>query len=1089
MPSRIFPFVALGCAILCWSDLARAQSFARSTLSGRITNPSRGGVLLKLKPVEKNPLAIYDGYSTQTGPDGAFLFEDVEPRSYLLVAEGAGFVPTEYGAGGPERTGTPIELKPGQHRKGIAITLEPKRVVCGKVTDEQDNPLPKVEVYAFSPPKGSMWFVGASYTTTDEEGNYRLPDLQPGKYFLEAGMSTWFTESKNLTQLEAENLANAEPVEVGAADNSGCRENIRMGPRLGYRGFKVRGRIADDPSLTGKDLVLSLLEVNRTGVTRVVPAAEALNPGSSFDLWPVPAGRYRLILSHGRIPANGYVGQPEFIILSSQEIASTAAADVGGVTVAPDPLASIAGRVNFEHIAAAAACPTQEKLHLRIQKDDDGQFQNIALAADGKFSFAQVPLGTYSVSLFPFLRGAAYVKSMLFDGRPVEGRRIKISSATPHSLEVVLSGDTAQASGHFTPDEPIERYRVEGTHPKASVSGRVTNAHADAPLVKLWSVRFNSDRSYEYSTKPAADGSFHFENVDPGIYLLVAQGPGYSLSEYGASHPGLEGTALTLRAGQHLEGLTLLAAPRRPTICGQVTDDNGQPLSNVAVFGSLLPHRVSGAGLSTNSDRNSNSGQAAASAGVISLGPPSVNTDSAGNFRFFDLRPGLYFIWTDFMLPSGQEWTRRWTYYPSSPNLDGAQPVSVGFEPDIGCAHNIQMRRATMFHVRGAVPRDIAPAEEQYFVVNLIETNSAAVEGITQFKSMLAPGDAFDFANVSPGHYSIQLNGPFKKPPSPDVLISDTGHGPCPMPSYLLASRELVVRDGDLNDVTMKPISLLTVKGEIHFEDIPKEWRAFRVEGQTVTLSPVDEIRSLRGAQILRGACPKRVPVTSDGKFTFEKVAGGTYEVGVDLTGVQGDALYLKSVALNNRSIEGRHIALKPGAPAALTMVVSNDGGEVDVQVKPSVPPAEEYRWEEPCRPKMAVMPQAVLIPDRLQPDGSGIVAGGYTQAGYVQIYRVPPGRYHLVAGNNFNSHWTLPPSGFSVWSDAKFLHSIRALGTPVEVTAGQKIKLLVPDSTARIQDLLATFSEEVSISDHCAAPCSYDGFWNGTEVPAAHKP
>jgi hypothetical protein len=399
------------------------------------------------------------------------------------------------------------------------------------------------------------------------------------------------------------------------------------------------------------------------------------------------------------------------------------------------------------------------------------------------------------------------------------------------------------------------------------------------------------------------------------------------------------------------------------------------------------------------------------------------------------------------------------------------------------------MHAGTTFHVRGNVPKEIAQAEGEYFDITLVETNAAGIEGVALFKHMLAPGEAFDFADVSAGHYSIRLTGPYKKLPRQDVPFVDVGSGPCSRPSYLLASRELAVHDSDLRDVTMEPILPLSVTGEIHFEDIPKEWRSFRVEAQSVTLSPADEIPSLRGAQILGGACPPRVRLASDGTFIFESVTGGSYQVGLDLVGVQGDALYLKSVALNGQPIEGRLITLKAGQPAKLTMVVSNRGGEVDLQVKPGGPPAEEYRYDEPCRPKMAVTPQAVLIPDSIPVDGSGTVTGAFTQAGYIQIYRVPPGRYHAVAGENFNFHFTMSPSGYSVWSDPKFLQSMSALGTPVEVAAGQKIKLLVPDVSAPVQDLLAKYSEEVTTGDHCAASCSYDGFWNGAEAAEAHKP
>jgi len=1087
MPSRIFPLVALWCGISCCCGGARAQSVPGSTLSGRITNPPRGGGSVKLKPVEKNPLAIYDGYSTQTAADGEFQLEDVDPGRYVLVAEGSGFMPTEYGKEGPEQAGAPIELKPGQHRKGIVITLAPKHVVCGRVTDEHGNPLQRVEVHAFSHFKGSMWLVGGEYTSTDGEGNYRLPDLQPGEYFLQAGMSTWFSGSRNLTQTEAEDLENSEPVQVDRDDGVECRENFRMSPRLGYRGFKIRGEIPEDPSLTGKNLVLSLLEVNRTGAARVVPPTETLNPGPLFDLWAVPAGRYRLILSSGRFPPNGSAGQPAFTILSSQEI-MVADRDVNGITVEPDPLASLAGQVKLEDLAAAAACPTKEKMHLRIQKDDDGQFQNIEVAADGEFLLAHVPPGTYTVRLYPFLRGSVYVKSMLLDGHPVDGRRIKISSLARHSLEVVLSGDTARAAAHLTPDETLERYRAEGTHPKASLSGKVTNALPDAPWVKLWAVRFNSDRSYEYSTKPRPDGSFRFENVDPGIYLLVVQGPGYTLSEYGASYPRLEGRAITLGAGEHLKGLTLAAAPRKPSLCGQISDDNGQPLPNVTVFAAPFPERGSDSGLSANADRNS-VGTQTGSVMVVSLGPPSASTDSAGNFRFFELKPGLYSIWTDFTVPSGQAWTRRWAYYPSSSSFDGAQPVMVGFGPDSGCTHNIRMHTAGTFHVRGKVPKDIAHSDGEYFDIALVETNSAGGEGITQAKNMLGPGDVFDFANVSAGHYSIRLTGPYRKPPGQDVTFVDMRSGPCPFASHLVASRQLAVRDGDLNDVTVEPISLLSVTGRIHFEDIPLEWRSFRVEAQSVTLSRVHESPSPGGVQILDGACPPRVGLTSDGRFTFEGVTGGTYQVGVDLAGVQGDALYLKSITLNSQLVEGRQITLKPGQPAELTMVVSNNGGELDVQVKSTGPPAEEYRYDEPCRPKVPVDQRVMLIPDVIPADGSGMVTGGLTTARLVQIYRVPPGHYFAVAGENFNLHLGRGEFMNSPWSDPKFLQSVKALGTPVEVAAGQKIKLSLPDATARIQDLLSKYNEDVSIGDHCATSCSYNGFWRGAETAEALNP
>ena len=1055
MPSRVFPLVALGCAIFCSSDRACGQSLTKATLSGRITNPPlQGGFSVKLKPIENNPLVLYEGYSTQTASDGAFVFQDVEPGKYVLMAEGAGFMPTEYGKEGPGQSGTPIELKPGQHRKGVVITVTPKHVVCGKVTDEHGNPLPKVEAYAFAHSKDSMWLVGGVYTHTDEDGNYRLPTLEPGEYFLEAGMSTWFFGSKNLTQSEAESLANAEPVQVGREDGVGCRENIRMGPRLGYRGYKIRGRIAEDPSLAGKDLVLSLLEVNRTGVTRVVPPTETLNPGPSFDLWPVPAGHYRLILSRGRFPQNGFAGQPSFTVLSSQEI-TVVDADVNGITVAPDPLASLAGQVKLEDITPAKACPTHEKSHIRIQKDDDGQFQDIEIAADGKFLFQYLQSGIYTVRAYPFLRGTVYVKSMLLDGHSIQGRKLPIDSPGSHALEMVLSGDRVNASGHITPSEPAERYEREGSHPKASVSGKIANViNGNTPWVKLWAMRFNSDRSYEYSTKPDADGNFRFDNVDPGLYLLLSQGPGYTLSEYGASHPGVEGTAVTLRAGEHLEGLTWSASPKRPCICGRVTEADGRPLPNVPVFAWFQSKAK----------------------GYMVL--PGVSTDSAGNFDFLDLKPGRYFIWTNSSVfsPNGEVSVERRSYFPSSPSLDDAQFIDVGFKPDAECKHNIQMRTSATFHVRGKLPEHIPHAPEEVFDLALIETNAFGVKRWAHSKQELEPGDAFDFANVRPGRYWIQLTGPHKRPAG---LRSFSG--PCGLPSphvvathEMLIKDEVVIKDSDLNDFAIDfKNSLVSVTGEVRFENIPKEWTGFTVEAQSLALALEDAL------------CPVSSQLNSQGAFAFESMEPGTYRLDFPFR----TPLYVKSILLDGRPIEGRHIILTPGKAVELNVVVSGDGGEVDADVTPSGPPAEEYRYEEPCRPKMPVVPHAFLIPDPVPADGSGVITGAFTTARYIEIGGVPPGTYRAVGGENFNLLTALSPFGDSPWKDPKFLAAVAALGRRVEIAAAQKVKLSLPSITVDLQNLLAQQEREVRIDDHCAASCSYDGFWNGAETAGAHKP
>jgi hypothetical protein len=258
-----------------------------------------------------------------------------------------------------------------------------------------------------------------------------------------------------------------------------------------------------------------------------------------------------------------------------------------------------------------------------------------------------------------------------------------------------------------------------------------------------------------------------------------------------------------------------------------------------------------------------------------------------------------------------------------------------------------------------------------------------------------------------------------------------------------------------------------------------------------VTLTPVDESDWLRGSEMIGRECPLRAQANAKGEFLFENTEYGVYEVGIELTGVQGDELYLKSVALNGKEIEGKRIRVKTGEAAELAMAVSNDGGELDVRIRPSGPPAEEHDADEPCEPRLPVFDSVWLIPDAMEPGGTGIVTGYAQGPGRVAMPRIPPGRYHAVAGENFNNsfHFGLRRSEDSAWGNAKFLEAIRALGTPVEVRPGQKMNLSVADATVEIQGLLARYNEAVNVGDHCAMSCSMEGFWNGAESAEKQKP
>jgi len=419
-------------------------------------------------------------------------------------------------------------------------------VVCGKITDEKGTPLPKVEIYALRHIQGIDWLTfddpGDMRTSTDADGKYRLPSLDPGQYFLIAGMSTWFSDFDKLTQIETETLANAEPVEVGPASDSAavCPVNFVMRPRLGYMSHRIRGTIADDPALPAKGLVLSFLEVNKTGATRPWPF-DVIDPSRSFDLQAPPAGHYRLILSNGRFPQLWSGPSPEFHIFASHEIDITGKEDLNGIVLRPDPHASITGRVTFEELTPRSACPTQEKPQISIQKLDDGQFQKTELTPDGRFSFPFVAPGNYNVRLYPFRRGRAYIKSIVLDrlavGVQKDARKIALLSPGPHTLEVVLSGNAAQAEATFP--RRFRRTLSRTVVPPQSHCLRQSNAsdrsQAAPGQALVGALQFQSFLRichYARRRRQHSTSMMLIRNLRPADAW-----PGYTISEYGAAHP------------------------------------------------------------------------------------------------------------------------------------------------------------------------------------------------------------------------------------------------------------------------------------------------------------------------------------------------------------------------------------------------------------------------------------------------------------------------------------------------------------------------------------------------------------------------
>jgi hypothetical protein len=115
----------------------------------------------------------------------------------------------------------------------MPVRLMPAAIVSGEVLDEFNDPVPDVEirVLAIQMKLGQMYLRVAGKAITDDRGQYRVPGLHPGKYYVVAEYKM------NNETLEALKSMIAEKLLERSQGNASQSEELLLMPRrsLGSR--------------------------------------------------------------------------------------------------------------------------------------------------------------------------------------------------------------------------------------------------------------------------------------------------------------------------------------------------------------------------------------------------------------------------------------------------------------------------------------------------------------------------------------------------------------------------------------------------------------------------------------------------------------------------------------------------------------------------------------------------------------------------------------------------------------------------------------------------------------------------------------
>jgi hypothetical protein len=232
-----------------------------------------------------------------TGPEGQFEFSGLPAGNAYVTVTKPGFSPEGMEGGRMPSVTVEVGAKTGK----VELKLVPECVIAGQITGKDEEPLEgaSIDALAVRIQGGRKQLVPVRRgVTSDEDGNFRLAGLAPGRYYLRARTAN---VSRRILGALSENGSQAYPPvvyyptsnELESAtplDLTGSqRAQVLLSLKLA-QAFKITGTIAAAGSW--KQLQRPML-VDETG--QMLFASDKLDSESgAFEFAMVPAGTYHI---------------------------------------------------------------------------------------------------------------------------------------------------------------------------------------------------------------------------------------------------------------------------------------------------------------------------------------------------------------------------------------------------------------------------------------------------------------------------------------------------------------------------------------------------------------------------------------------------------------------------------------------------------------------------------------------------------------------------------------------------------------------------------------------------------------------------
>ncbi len=462
-----------------------AVASAQHTISGTVVDSTTGSPINHAH-VMIAPSTARDRETGQfTDANGRFRFEKLPPGKYMLVG-GSRTIPDQMfgarklGSG----TGVLIITGPGQNTEGLRFALIPPAAISGKVIDELGEPVrgALIQLISSGVVRGRRQVRQSKYFWSNSVGEYRIPGLPEGEYYVTASGAPWYTDkvaqSAELSKRgyatayypNTKDPAGAGRLTIGAGEEASANFNLTTASSANVT-INFAARDAQ---------MLYLASERMNGLEtfhRVVPVL-----GNSSRLTGVLPGRYTATLTTGQVPR----------IPTARLVFEVGTNDVEVTLEAFKPV-PVDGSLD----AGDAQADAVRSCVLQLLDPEKKIVFRRSLDLNGNFNVPAVPAGNYQVSLFAC--------------HGIRIRNLKAEGAKADATGIEIAGTAV-------------RMKVFAERANGAVRGIVTRNGRPAMGVSV--VLAPKDESkypeHVYLWVTDSDGSYDFTNIVPGDHHLLA---------------------------------------------------------------------------------------------------------------------------------------------------------------------------------------------------------------------------------------------------------------------------------------------------------------------------------------------------------------------------------------------------------------------------------------------------------------------------------------------------------------------------------------------------------------------------------------